>query len=174
MVLLLEGKPMRIGRKSRNLTEPERRLALSVFNKTLPPWKRIFISDGLGLADAPWTDDPMYMFVINMGPQGYPDATAAHALITEGGNFGRIRDVFIHEMTHVWQYWHGDFVKSSAVWARFVEKITGDDAYKYTPGKAWDAYNAEEQASIVEDWFKQGMSTTDNLFPYIKDTIWKK
>ena len=41
-------------------------------------------------------------------------------------------------------------------------------------GLDWDEYNAEQQASIVEDWYWHGQTTTDPLYGYVRDQIWQK
>ncbi len=158
---------MRLAHNTRNLSSAEQQLAFRVFDTSLPPWRLIYITDGLGLGDAPWTDDPFMFYFINVGPVGYPDCTSVRPL----GDFGRICDVFIHEMTHVWQYYHDYWVKSSSIAARGWEKVSGDDAYRYSLGKSWMRYNVEEQASIVEDWFSGGMSTSDDRYVYIEKVI---
>jgi hypothetical protein len=52
---------------------------------------------------------------------------------------------------------------------------TGDrnNAYTYKPGQPWDDYNVEQQASIVSDWFADGMRTEDqdDRFTYIVNNI---
>ena len=47
------------------------------------------------------------------------------------------------------------------------------DAYAYSLGMDWGDYNVEQQASIVEDWYKRGRSSKDKAFPYIRDYVWK-
>ncbi len=37
----------------------------------------------------------------------------------------------------------------------------------------WGSYNVEQQASIVEDWFKNGSREDDPRFRYIRDNIRK-
>lgn len=160
---------MRIARNMRNLSEPEEKFALSIFDATLPPWKRIFITDGLGFGDAPWTDHPTdFIYQINMGPVGYPNAIdSSKDLTTPRGKFGSIRDNFIHEMVHVWQYFHGSFVKTSSLWSH----VSG--GYIPVLGKDWDDYNVEQQAVIVGVWYLNGMNASDPAYRYIKDYIRK-
>jgi hypothetical protein len=78
------------------------------------------------------------------------------------------RNIFIHEMTHVWQYYHGYWVVLRSLWAN-----TLGAGYNYTIGAldAWDDYNVEQQAQLVEDWFSGGMSTTDDRFVFIEKII---
>jgi hypothetical protein len=63
-------------------------------------------------------------------------------------------------MTHVWQYFrtHGRM----RLWA---SSIGGD--YTFKAGKAWEDYDVEQQASIVEKWFARDKKDTDELFPYV-------
>jgi hypothetical protein len=44
-------------------------------------------------------------------------------------------------------------------------------AYTLEDSDAWDDFNVEQQASLVEDWFDRGMSTTDNRFVFIEKII---
>ena len=37
--------------------------------------------------------------------------------------------------------------------------------------KPWDSFGVEEQAQIVEDWFKNGLKSSDPRFHYIRDNI---
>jgi hypothetical protein len=161
--------PVRIARHTRHLTAPEKDLAKSVFADTLPGWWRINISDGLGYDDRPYTYDSgigFNYYTIHIGPGAYPDLTST----VRDTNAGIICNCFIHEMTHVWQYYHGYFVKLSSLAAQACH---GSAAYSYTSGGDWDSYNVEQQADIVEDWFNNGMKTSDPLYRYIRDNIRK-
>ena len=166
---------MKIGLKSRNLSSAEETLALNVFGPTLPVWKTILISDGLGIGDLPYTldDGPggSGLITINMGPVAYPTCISKAAMPIVGQP---INQVFIHEMVHVWQYGIGTFVKASSVWAQAAEMLGGSKAYGYTLGDAWDDYNVEQQGDIVSDWFGKGMSTSDAAFPYIAKVVRRK
>lgn len=153
---------MRLGRKSRLLSGPEKAIATTVFGLTLPDWNRILIDDGLGYDDRPYTlDGPPGFYILHVGPVCYPNC--ASTIVWMGS---RIDATFVHEMTHVWQYAHNSFVKLSSLWGQTV-----GDGYSYTLGSDWDAYNVEQQASIVEDWYVGGMLTTASAFPYIRDTL---
>ena len=48
-----------------------------------------------------------------------------------------------------------------------------DAAYGFTAGKPWGDYNPEQQASIVEAWYKSGMPEDGALWPYIRNNIRK-
>jgi len=170
----------------------EERYAYDVFWGTLPPGNQIGIGDGLGLGDRPWTDTgsdknslmPFMKYQINLGDMASMDLTSTSYF----GGFGRVCDTFIHELTHVWQYRRGDFVKASSVGAQVWEYLTSDveisrrgtrvivnnDAYEYRPldhSKSWNDYNAEQQAHIVEDWNNKGRNKSDDLYPFITEVI---
>jgi hypothetical protein len=158
---------MRIARKSRNLSGDEINLAAQVFQDSLPSWGRIFITDGLGPIpgyDNPYTQDVKLTYSVNVGPEVYPDAT----LTTDYLGFGTYRNILIHEMTHVWQYYHGYWVILRSIWAN--RHATG---YEYTieASDAWDDFNVEQQAHLVEDWFDGGMLPTDSRFVFIEKII---
>lgn len=72
-------------------------------------------------------------------------------------------------MTHVWQYFHGYWVVSRSVWANEFGQGYG---YTLEDSDAWDDFNVEQQASIVENWFKNGtMSLIDERYPFIEKII---
>lgn len=155
----------------RTLRKNEQNLCNEVYNGSLPPWDMIGIGDGLGLGDRPWTDWghdfnwpllPNMRYVMNIGDYATNDLT----LKTWTPYDGNTSDLLIHEIAHVWQYYYGYTVKASSVWASTL------GSYEYEPGEAWDDYNAEQQASIVEDWHKRGRKPTDLLYPYIVKIIW--
>jgi hypothetical protein len=169
----------------RNLTAKEYVLALGVFGGTIPLQKFIWVDDSLGLGDRPWTNWGEGNAWLHLGPIAQKDLTST----TRWPDFGQYCDVFIHEMTHVWQYYHGRWVKwnsvSRQVWATVTAKVVipvrlripvDDDIYKYTVGDSWSSYNVEQQAQIVEDWFSSDTlkdnpgksSLTDARYQYIE------
>lgn len=169
----------------RNLTPKELVLALGVFGGTIPLQKHIWIDDSLGLGGRPWTNFIDGTAWLHLGPIAAKDLTSTD----RWAGFGQYCDVLIHEMTHVWQYYHGRWVKwnsaSRQVWATVTAKVipvsTGlvvddDDIYKYTVGQSWNSYNVEQQAQIVEDWFSSDSrkdhpgksSPSDARFQYIE------
>jgi len=158
---------MRIARNSRNLSAAEVALVTKVFKSSLPPWHQILITDGLGpipTYDNPYTDHPVpILYTLNLGPEVYPDAT----LHTNFQGFGSYRNILVHEMTHVWQYFHGYAVVSGSIWAN---TLGAGYTYDTKNWEEWDDYNVEQQASIVEDWFaascKEGETETDSGWEY--------
>jgi hypothetical protein len=155
----------------RPLFPAEMEIAFRVFKATLP-YNKIFISPFLGFQDLPFTTTipPLVAgplasgYSINIGLDGFlhgMDATNRAATL-------------VHELTHVWQGAHR-FISSRYMWESIahqaIDWVRGTDCYRYVPGNTWSSYNVEQQASIVEDWFKGGESTTDPLFRYIQDDI---
>lgn len=166
---------------SRVLEKNEQDLARRVFGPTLPPWDTIAITNGLGKGGQPWTNDgpfftgsnpmvPGMRYAINVGNVALNDLTSTrptYGLLCD--NFGRICDLFVHEMTHVWQMFNdSNWVMARAVWARLSA------GYEYTPGDSWDSYNVEQQAHIVEDWHKYKDSVpmlAEDRYPYVRLVI---
>jgi matrix metalloproteinase-14 (membrane-inserted) len=149
--------------KTRNLTSDEKDILSQVFVKTLP-LDKILIADDLGLDGKMYTTSFLTSnYRIHAGDHFYKNgfSTSDHA------------HWLVHEAAHVWQGVHGvfkwDYIMNSLV----CQALTpGSDAdYNYKPGKSWSSYNAEEQATIVEDWYYKGMSETDPLWTYIVGNI---
>jgi hypothetical protein len=83
---------------------------------------------------------------------------------------------FIHELTHVWQGYHGVLG-----WAYMAQSMFSQGyamlrhgnrnmAYEHKPGAPWKSYNVEQQALLVEKWFLEGMND-DERYPYIVNHI---
>ncbi|HEX8354579.1 MAG TPA: hypothetical protein VF611_16860 [Pyrinomonadaceae bacterium] len=86
-------------------------------------------------------------------------------------------DTFIHELTHVWQGYHGllgwEYMAQSVLAQGYAILTRGvrDRAYDYEPGAPWGSYNVEQQARLVQDWFLDGMRADDERYPYIVNHI---
>jgi hypothetical protein len=84
---------------------------------------------------------------------------------------------FVHELTHVWQGFHSglgwEYMVESMIAQGHAVLTQGDRnrAYDYKPGKPWKEYNVEQQALIVQDWFRNGMSEDDERYTYVADHI---
>lgn len=124
-------------RDSRVLSPRERPLAESIFQQSINYSKVRIVTSSI--IAAPTTFGSFIRI-----PPGYsiPDAT------------------LIHELTHVWQYQnHGNAYISDSLFHQTVAIVTTGDrnnAYTYTiiPGRPLSSYTAEQQAMIVEDYFK--------------------
>ena len=158
---------------ARNLNDNELIMCDRVFAGTLTPLflkTKVMLGNGLGAGGRPFTsiDVGTSTYKIYIGPRAFDPA----ALVTLD-----YKATFIHEMTHVWQMhgssWFGGVWFSSLT----AQACRQGNAYLYGEGnlgkKQWDDYNVEEQAQIVEDWFKKGMSASDPRFPYVRDNLRK-
>ncbi|MBD9677931.1 type VI secretion system tip protein VgrG [Pseudomonas sp. PDM18] len=85
------------------------------------------------------------------GEMYFPESTGLYKDDFSATAKGRDKALFIHEMTHVWQYQMGYWVKWHALWVT----SRGASAYEYTlrkTGKLSD-YNMEQQGEIVSDYY---------------------
>jgi hypothetical protein len=150
----------------RALNGHEITMARQVFRNTLP-YAAILINDTLGCKGLPHAlnfvgldNEPSY--VLHVGPVGFSGMHLSSYW----------KNTLIHELTHVWQSrnsnWPAAFIFNS-----IGCHIGSEDPYQYTAGAAWDAYNVEQQASIVEDWFGAGQQVNSPLYQYIANQILK-
>jgi len=64
------------------------------------------------------------------------------------------QSLFIHEMTHVWQYQHGRAVRWEAISGWIGSGFNYQSLYTYNPDKIDFAHaNLEQQAHMVEDYY---------------------
>lgn len=135
--------------RARRLTPGERALCQEVFGPSLergrvrvwscPPlgWttRRPFVAGGLL-----WPGRSLVLYPPHMAHRDF----SAHDVSVWD------QSVFIHEMTHVWQSQEG----VNLLWGKLR---AGDRptsyAYRLTPGCAWDGFNIEQQAMMVQHDF---------------------
>lgn len=83
-----------------------------------------------------------------------------------------IPDLFIHELTHAWQSQHHpnpfQFMMNSVA-SQALAAATGKDAYKYTAGKSFGLYAAEQIAEQVEDGIAAIRSHVSSTFMGVPD-----
>ncbi len=162
------------GYRERLLLQKEEDQARKVFQDTLP-YGKIYLSNGLGTQSAPYTipyPGRWGCYLIHIGPNGFENPVARN------GRTG-IEFTFIHELAHGWQGDNNRFLSGyvfNSLWHQgkaLVETGSRVGAYAYTPGQAWRSYSVEQQANIVEDWWRIGGRQSDNdpLWPYIRDNI---
>ncbi len=103
-------------------------------------------------------------YIMNVGPNLSSNMTGVPTFL-------------VHEMTHVWQSYNAvaeiDYALNS-VYHQCKGFIAGGDArkaYAYTPGGWFKAYNAEQQACIVADWYAGGQPTSGFLWECIRDYV---
>ena len=151
---------------SRELTGAENAEARRVFGASIS-LGRVEISDSLGFGKRPWTSVGLWIYTLNLGPAGFRNAIADQGA----------RELFIHELTHVWQGQNSTFgfgYMISSVGAQCKSLVTTGGfsaAYRVVPGKSWDDYNCEQQATIVEQWYGSGLNRNDPSYPFICDHI---
>jgi outer membrane protein OmpA-like peptidoglycan-associated protein len=168
---------------ARLLKTTELEYAQKVFHKALP-WSQIGITDGLGKGDTVWcTTRSLTLGATRASVEYYINFgdAANHDLSVTGVSLGRyisgyyeyMADVFIHELTHVWQY-SRPYAKAGEIAMRCIYAQEVGAGYKFTAGGTWDSYNLEQQASIVEKWNERGRKEDDELFPYIHYLVRKE
>lgn len=184
----------------RQLYPSEINLGRKVFGNTIP-YHKIFIVKGIysapvTLATGNERSNTIYLFAWD------------HAL-KFNVSIGHHRSTLIHEMTHVWQSVHGILALQYLAGSFSAQIIEGfkealkdykegalksclPDCYRNAAyvismkdvGKPWSSFNTEQQAMLVETWFRQdpwpfpneqipggNMSKSDPRYPYIKDNI---
>jgi hypothetical protein len=159
--------------RSRAMRQQEMDLARQVFLNTVD-YNRVEVSEGLGFGDREWTLCGTSVYTIHMGPEGFVDCTqdAAYPHYPD-----HLRRTLIHELTHVWQGQNSPvgfgFMVGSVCAQASALATQGRTAaaYEYTAGKDWTDYNCEQQANIVEDWYRVGCSVFDARYRYIRDNI---
>jgi hypothetical protein len=142
---------------SRPLTKGEIALARTVFGDSIE-YGTVYVSDSKftgfhpeGVAMAP--NGNLFM------PGCYSDDYSAERVYTQS--------LFIHEMTHVWQYQNkvlAPMVEAIKLNVKFAFNYLA--AYNYTLDGKKDLvdYNMEQQASIVQDWFAQKHGAFNPLY----------
>lgn len=85
------------------------------------------------------------------GEMYYPKSTDLYKDDFSATGRGIDKALFMHEMTHVWQYQLGYWVKWHALWVT----SRGVAAYEYnlTNGGMLSDYNMEQQGEIVSDYY---------------------
>jgi hypothetical protein len=187
------AKKIQMPSKVRLMSHPEYNIVCRVFAGTIPYRVRIFITDAAGEDGRPFTI-PTSLLPTILGMTegaffgGVPGALGGAAggyigsfinlayLINAGDAYdsltGKDRDTLVHETTHVWQGKNSTFALSY-VFNSVYNQCVLRNAYAYTPNQPWKSYNVEQQASIVEDWYMAGESTSSNLYHYITDNVRK-
>lgn len=153
----------------RPLYGSEIEIVLRVFHNTLP-LDRIVVTPILGAyGGSPFVTTfhpfaPVSMvYLVNVGPSFY-----LHGMGSQPASA-----TLVHELVHVWQGNHGIYSGAFMFASIYHQHRLGLAAYLYTPGQPWKSYNVEQQANIVEDWFKSGEPKSGVLYPYVRDHLWK-
>lgn len=146
------GNPSELNRR---LYHSEIQIATSVFRSSVD-LSKVRVSNQIGGGNRPWVSSiPFGDQTIHVGPNLYPSSLPSALLV--------------HELVHVWQYQRGGLVGvNSILTGQTYDYLLGSSG---TPYKSWESFNVEQQAQIVEDWYRQGMSSSDRRFPYIRDCV---
>jgi len=154
--------------KVRVLKTTERELLRSVYGSSIN-YGMVRITNTEGASDgAPWTTNTPPFYTVNVGVHCYVSFERDDCRDGDG------LDLLIHELAHVWQGQHGvPFMVNSLYHQKKAVVEHGDRnlAYHFEPGARWRTYNAEQQAAIVERWYREGLDSAHELYPYIRDNV---
>lgn len=148
---------------TRSLLPAEIRLAQRVFGRSLN-YGRVQVTNLVGPTPVPVTTPAVGGHVLNVSFQAYENLAAPP--------WNRL---LIHELAHVWQAQNGkSFVAGPA--QHNTAKAIGSGSFvaksnRYPASRQWRDYDAEQQATIIEAWFLQGMNQRHDLYPYIRDNV---
>jgi hypothetical protein len=160
------GAAMKMPHEYRPLDWREISLVNQVFYATVGDVSQIILNDGSGDRDAPFTirsslGIPGFSlpgkYMIFVGDAFKQNLSSKHRVPGEKYSYA---ELLVHEVTHVWQYEHGYNVVVNSLTHRAFE---GDAMYNYDESNflAWNDYNVEQQAMIVEHWYHNGMKHYD-------------
>jgi outer membrane protein OmpA-like peptidoglycan-associated protein len=159
------------GDHGRILTRHEANLIREVFKTThLPPLSRVRIRDGespTGTAITIPLDD---LFNIMVGKEYWLDLA------------DKDPSTLVHEMTHVWQYFHGTLSRSHGLSAHSHRWVAGKLGYRDTTylyeydilTDSWNDMGFEGQAQLVQEWFSAGKGDEDKdkRFCFVKKVLY--
>jgi hypothetical protein len=179
----------------RGLRGEERDMLSRVYKDSLPPMHNIVIVSLIGVSGRPFTLPASFVaglasfilpgseallialaalaakreeaYLLFLGRSGYNDAIGG---FPEHDTLGG--QTLVHEACHVWQGYHQMFTWGYIFNSIYFQCCKGG-AYDVPnpPTERWDHYGAEQQAVIVEDWFKFGESTSDAYYPYVRSNV---
>lgn len=163
LALLAERVVAASGQRRRQPTPEEHAWAERlVFGGTLPPPERIVLTDTAGMNGRAFTvPEPGGTISVNLGPAAFADPLAEPAL-------------FVHELVHVWQIGHaasGTGWLATAIATQAADLVTHRAYALPPPDRAFRRMNPEQQASVVERWFLDGMRESHAYFPVVRDRI---
>jgi hypothetical protein len=148
--------------RTRPLTTDEIEDAKRVYQRTIK-YDFVKIADDLGGGGREYTEPSggsLDTYIVHLGSTGYASTVDPNT-----------RATLIHELCHVWQGMHHFIAWGYVVNSLLHQAVSGSDAYVYTPGKPWGMYNVEQQAQMVEDWYRSGLPNDGPLYKYITGNI---
>jgi hypothetical protein len=169
--------------KQRELSLEEAQFAEKVFENSLPPADQIILTNLSGIGGrafvVPGADKKCY---VNLGSDAfnYPDGPTKYF----NDHYTHPGQLLIHELTHVWQIEHARFLPGLVCQdvVTQADDLAGQSVYEYgPPGRVWSAFNPEQQAAIVDQWFagkandvvpqREEADPNDPYFVYIRENI---
>jgi hypothetical protein len=134
----------------RPLNDAEIAIGKSVFGDTIP-YEKVMLTNLAGMGGRAFTiPGADGMTYINVGSD-YDNLigamTPSHPVAGQ---------LLVHELTHAWQIAHATFLPGlfCSMLVNQERNTFGDSVYRYDgPGPEWNSYNAEQQGSIVDEWF---------------------
>ncbi len=152
----------------RELTTGERKVAREIYGKSIR-YSKVRIHQGKYFFTQPPDSGMTPRGEIYASDTAYHDDYSNESAGTQG--------FFIHEMGHVWQYQNGIL---NPIWSALKIQIShgfkygAAYAYRLDAGKTLTDYNMEQQASILEDYFrivKRGIGFRDDRILDKKATL---
>jgi hypothetical protein len=135
---------------TRPLNNAEITIGRSVFGDTVP-YDKVMLTNLTGLGGRAFTIPGVDGFTyINLGSD-YDDPIGATS-----NSYPMRGQLLVHELTHAWQIAHSTFLPGllCSMVVNQERNTFGDSVYQYDgPGPDWNSFNAEQQGSIVDDWF---------------------
>src|SRR5262245_43678592 len=147
--------------KTRPLSSEESTLADLVFDGNLPPHESIILTNlGHPQGRAFTIPNAAGECLINLG-DAYDDP-----IRHTSKSYVEYGQLLIHELTHAWQIHHSGFIPG-LICEGIINQVRNEfEDGIYNPGdaqKAWSEYNLEQQATIVDRWYRLGCSdSADN------------
>lgn len=182
---------MRLPTKARFLSEQEYKIVKDIFGSRLPSRKRIIVTNAEGFGGRAFTIPLSLILIFLLSVAAFSlglmqglvvlvcTSLASSLNLGYVMNVGRAystlhsahQSLLIHEMTHVWQGEKAFFSISYVLRSCFHQILKGKKAYSYELGKNWRKYSVEQQAQIIEDWFRSGKPEFGYLWDYVKENV---
>jgi hypothetical protein len=171
----------------RRISSLEYHIVSGVFGNTLPHQSRILVTDAAGLDGRAFTIPTSLTSMIPVVNLALflPTVLGSYLgsviniayLINVGAFYSTLatsdQRLLIHETSHVWQGKNSRFALTYVFNSVLSQCLHGSGAYSYTAGQPWKSYNPEQQAMIIEHWFRLGQPKTGPLYPYIVNHVQK-
>lgn len=184
---------MKLPTRFRFLSSDEYLLVSEIFGCSVPSRRRIILTNGEGFGGRAFTIPISLVLIFVLAilalPMGFVTFATVllSALLSSSLNFGYLislgknysnlnsdtQAVLIHEMVHVLQSEKSFFSINYVLNSCFYQVLHGRKAYEYELGKKWKEYTVEQQAQIIEDWFRKGKRQEGIVWEYIGENFKK-